>query len=1073
MSKSTLKKEETGLATGAGVGAGAVGTGGIVSGVRDLTTKREKRLAVNYGYVKGKGSGHKVQAEKIKSLIETKGWKVDLINDASPKDLAKGFINKRKYSGRISTGWSGVGNFLGAGVPKLKTPQIDWDPKSKDMVMSSPSKVQKYSPDKAREVLRKNKINIGKDRKIITLGSGGFGSGVEEKVTAVLKHIKGRKDVDLVVPYGEANPKALLKLQKKNPHLKLLGNIPNKDYTALLGGSNVNIVYGGSSSVAEALASQNINVGYTTNKRLKSNPVIVKNFGYAKQNFGMENFAADEGKNFGKFLHKSLDEGNRKPYIESSKKFTREASKYKENFLKNIKINEKTPKLKGAGKILAGIGLVGLAAKFIKESSASKKDDLKVSGAIAGSALGLRYAEHAMHDIASKKFDFKDFKEVKKYYKDVKSGDVIFFKDSFSRGKAHPIVVTDTREISWPTPKNWEKGMRDKPGSPSKVRPFSTKGKIMEAYPGNTVVREKSLDMVLEEATHVSKDIKDPKTGKITQKRVFDPTKARHLGGIYRAEDLDSKKFNKNLKIIRKNIDKEKYDYSALKTKFDLAPKCGKRGKGTCITFVQSLVDSSRATPTNSVAMVPDSLTKNLKVIKMSKTPTMGRTNFLTPVLGLEGAHRIYKGIKNEDTKETAIGAAEVGVAAAINLKKNVNSGINAVGGFASQSVGGKISELPYKVLGTKGKSALSKFLAANPRTPKNIGALALGIPAIYGLHKGMDWISNSGKKRKKGMKKLSFVGETLVETHQIPSENVKAITLKRGLRKHKNIKMPKVHDQYLLSKAVEKLQSKTKMPFRLGTDYSFKGSYVQGRGAKSIYAGHEFGHALDHKTKPASFFGKRGLFGIGGNSKSNLKSEASASNHILSGLPKHLKRSKGPLLAHAYDTYAIGAEVNPKNNMIIFDYPSKAIEEKMRVRGKVYEGFKSAKTPEVTLAPFDWHTDLKSKLKTKAYDRKEALKTKNFLKAESVAVKENRKTLVKNLGKLDNLDKKVVGTEVLKYIKENKKLFGRDVARGIIDEVKGIRDEVNAAGKFNIGKKVNTTGKFSIGKLKKIIKLR
>lgn len=81
-------------------------------------------------------------------------------------------------------------------------------------------------------------------------------------------------------------------------------------------------------------------------------------------------------------------------------------------------------------------------------------------------------------------------------------------------------------------------------------------------------------------------------------------------------------------------------------------------------------------------------------------------------------------------------------------------------------------------------------------------------------------------------------------------------------------------------------------------------------RQKNSIVAGHELGHVVDYRTKGEDFFGNRGFMGLGGIPKTMLKSEASATQHVIKNLPRG-KRGLSVPLANAYDTYRTSARTS------------------------------------------------------------------------------------------------------------------------------------------------------------------
>jgi hypothetical protein len=415
-----------------------------------------------------------------------------------------------------------------------------------------------------------------------------------------------------------------------------------------------------------------------------------------------------------------------------------------------------TKNLRKGGKILAGVGAVGLAGSYLLKQSAKKKNilDSETTKGVAissAAAFSIRAAENKLHDISSRKVDFASFDEVKKYYKDVKKGDIVFFKDSFARGKGHPVVVTSTAYHDWPDDKGWKKGIRSKkvlPDAPiDPKRPYRGKGKIMEAYPGSTVAREGSLEGKLFQTAHVSEKYIDPSTKKTSERQVFSRKHARELGAIHRYADLDPKKLTKLEKTVQTKMKQGKVKYNPLvfKTKFEKDCVI----KGTCVTFAHGLTEKARKASVSTKVIMPAELAKVMPVLKKARTPSLGKSNFFAPVLVAEGLMRTYKGLKKDDATDTLTGAATTAVGVASNVSKRVSSAINVGGGFAAQATGGLILETPAVIKDViKGKTkdssvsavqATRKFLRRHKGLTKGVGTVALGIPAIYAIHKGLD----------------------------------------------------------------------------------------------------------------------------------------------------------------------------------------------------------------------------------------------------------------------------------------------------------------------------------------------
>lgn len=387
------------------------------------------------------------------------------------------------------------------------------------------------------------------------------------------------------------------------------------------------------------------------------------------------------------------------------------------------------------------------------------KETLQDVAITAGGAAGLRFAERAVYNHRMKQYDFKNFDEVLNYYKDVKQGDSIFYKDTFTRGKSHPVVVTGTKNYAWPSGDQWEKGVREKPvgknPKPDPKRPWTGWGRVTEVGPdGKNPIQNKSLWGMLYDASHRREVRIDPKTGHENVKMVFDPKKARELGGIYRAPDLDPKKFNENLNTLRHNERKgvkNTYSFPGSFSEWKIKKNCG--SSGTCVTFAQGLIDQSKKKPTGKVTITPGQFARTLEKVKGAKVPDLGKSNYGSTVLGVDAVRRLAKGYKNNDSKEMATAVGEGVLAGTLNTNRKLNEVMNNVGGFAAQSVGGMTVEQPAKLLDKviKNKKYFERsraFLGRNPGAAKGIGTVLITPALAYGAYKAGNKITEKQKTK-------------------------------------------------------------------------------------------------------------------------------------------------------------------------------------------------------------------------------------------------------------------------------------------------------------------------------------
>lgn len=397
----------------------------------------------------------------------------------------------------------------------------------------------------------------------------------------------------------------------------------------------------------------------------------------------------------------------------------------------------------------------------------TKRNEGQYATLAAGGAMGIRAVENKYIHEKAKVRDFANFDELKGYYvNDVKPGDVIQMRDTFSRGATHPILVVDDAYYAWPDADGWKAGKRQiKVTDPDVISKktripgydYVAKGLVAEVGPNQKnpteVLSFGSLEGKLSDLSHVDIPKLDA-SGKKYYERTFSATKARTVGGIYRQKDFDLNKFNETMNIAKENSEAGRYTYKGVSFDYKVAPNCS--AKGNCVNFASSVLDSSKKNPTGKTHYLPWDFMKTLDEVKATKGITHGKSNFLTPVLVGEGLYRGYTGVKDDSARRVATGAGIIGAGIALNTNERVNNIVNNVGGFAAQSLGGMLVETPAKVMDAVTKKKFPgtdeglylekarKFLDRKPGFSRGLGAAVIGVPAIYGLHKLM----NRGQKK-------------------------------------------------------------------------------------------------------------------------------------------------------------------------------------------------------------------------------------------------------------------------------------------------------------------------------------
>lgn len=432
----------------------------------------------------------------------------------------------------------------------------------------------------------------------------------------------------------------------------------------------------------------------------------------------------------------------------------------------------------------------------VKKSEKKQISAPEATAVMAGTAFGLKGIERGLAELKNRKNDFKSFDEVKHYYKDMKPGDVMFFQETFQGGKGHPIVVLDNKNsYYWPSEKGWGSGTKTPLKVPRGARHTTSrkaaktdwkegrkhvqqilknknkvdhydytphKGRFFEVLNrGGAPVEVGSLEGKMFEMASIQKKVRQP-DGSFVWKREFNPQAARRLSSVWRAPDLDPKKMEKAVKDMQSRSEQGKIRYSAFSKGMDTAGRnCA---KGHCIHGADELLRRSGVARPKSRAYFPGQFAEGLNKIKDAKTKGTSGINMFAPMVATGGALAVAQGLQEDDSRKTLVGAGAVGTGVLLNSVKGIKDGLNSAGGIVARSTGGMILEAPSKIIDKfvqkkhKGiyvpqwrtqRYAFEQWSGRNPKAAGRVGALALGVPAAYGVHKAIQTLSEPGKKKK------------------------------------------------------------------------------------------------------------------------------------------------------------------------------------------------------------------------------------------------------------------------------------------------------------------------------------
>ena len=244
--------------------------------------------------------------------------------------------------------------------------------------------------------------------------------------------------------------------------------------------------------------------------------------------------------------------------------------------------------------------------------------------------------------------------------------------------------------------------------------------------------------------------------------------------------------------------------------------------------------------------------------------------------------------------------------------------------------------------------------------------------------------------------------------------------------------------------------------------------------------------HELGHYTGDLSgvSVGDRGLFGVDGDFKTMLPSEADATKRGLkamqeAGMGVGARRTAGATLANAYDTYDTAARFEaiplPKSEQRVSQLAqhlaqrTKTVPE-YRVSGRdnpladylvpsrnnpLANHYKSldpirakpAKIPGVINFPKDYDIEPVTSTQRTASESFGNHRFKEVprgidVRRSNIRAQGNRRRLLRNLHSMPEDLRPVLSSESRKYITDTGNTFGRDAKRGVIQQLKRLRDE-------------------------------
>lgn len=447
-------------------------------------------------------------------------------------------------------------------------------------------------------------------------------------------------------------------------------------------------------------------------------------------------------------------------------------------------------------------GIVQQRDGLHQQGSSMKKDKesklTNIYGPFAGAAA-IKGIERSIASVKNRRDDFKSYDEIMDYYKDTKPGDTLYFQETFMGGKGHPIIVLDGKsDYYWPTGDAYKAGIirpLKVPQTPehialgraAKANPalgqdhikkiLSEKGldinpeafwgepyrgkffEVRAAQPGSGVnpVEIGSLEAKLKEAGTIKKRVKGTNNQWVES---FSPVAARRLAGVYRsAGEVDSTRLSNNAEELLEKGRKGNVRYTVFAKKFDWDAPCT---KGHCLLGADELLRRSgfkRGKP----AITPGMMAENLVEVLPPKTKATGKINMLAPMLVGAGLVNTYTGNKEDNARKATVGMGVIGAGVGLNAITPVKDALSSLGGIVNRTLGGFIMEQPVKAI-DKYRSrggryiperetkifALKEWFNRHPQGAGRVGALALGIPASYGLYKGIQKLNGPEPKRKR-----------------------------------------------------------------------------------------------------------------------------------------------------------------------------------------------------------------------------------------------------------------------------------------------------------------------------------
>ena len=333
-------------------------------------------------------------------------------------------------------------------------------------------------------------------------------------------------------------------------------------------------------------------------------------------------------------------------------------------------------------------------------------------------------------------------------------------------------------------------------------------------------------------------------------------------------------------------------------------------------------------------------------------------------------------------------------------------------------------------------------------------------------------------------LRKIAVIGSALLRTVPEDHYDVDPQTLRRAERKKLRQGRPdvaaQIGDRADLHTAMEQMRSDVGEPgfVRSNRPSATRGlgkPMTEGPSRYSPTAGHELGHVEDY-GRGVDMGQRGGLFGMGGDVRTQLPSEASATQNALERLTPDQQRRFGPNLAAAYDTYDFGARVNPEGNMFMTGENMDPVDRRaLGLHGALQQSAAGrAEMPEINRSAYSGMMDKAYDVDRKAGDawvlgfgsddrkphpgsanskRIRAQQSMASARASEAAISSqhlqagpNRQAMAKTIAEMGPGDQQALRNEALRYVRSARTQFGPHVGLGAADQIRAALTDIQAA---------------------------